>query len=228
MPGIDAIRGLVDGGDCLGATISGSGPSMLLWCRDDAAARVAAAAEAALAAAGVAGRGAPLAAQPRRACAPAGPAAPTCASRARWGERRPPSGTTRGGVLDCSRGRLVGIVNANPDSFSDEGAHAGTERAVRPRPAPGRRRAPTWSRWAASRCGSPTHTPVEVEIGRVVPVIERAGARAPDVPVAVDTFKPAVAEAAIAAGAAILNDPTGLREPEMARRGRRRAGWAWC
>ena len=35
-------------------------------------------------------------------------------------------------------------------------------------------------------------------------------------PVAIDTFKPGVAAAAIAAGAAILNDPTGLREPEMA------------
>jgi dihydropteroate synthase len=34
------------------------------------------------------------------------------------------------GALDCSRGRLVGIVNANPDSFTDQGAHGGTERAV--------------------------------------------------------------------------------------------------
>ncbi len=36
VPGIDAIRGLVDGRACLGATISGSGPSMLLWAREDA------------------------------------------------------------------------------------------------------------------------------------------------------------------------------------------------
>ena len=46
-------------------------------------------------------------------------------------------------------------------------------------------------------------------------MIERL-ARELDVPVAVDTFKPRVAEAAIAAGASILNDPTGLREPGMA------------
>jgi homoserine kinase len=55
VPGIDAIRALVDGEDCLGATISGSGPTMLLWCRRDASDRVVAAAQAALARAHVAG-----------------------------------------------------------------------------------------------------------------------------------------------------------------------------
>jgi dihydropteroate synthase len=54
-----------------------------------------------------------------------------------------------------------------------------------------------------------------VEIARVVPVVERLAGEL-DVPVAVDTYKPAVAAAAIAAGAAIVNDPTGLRDPEMA------------
>lgn len=56
IPGVEAIRGLVDGRDCIGATISGSGPSMLLWCRQEASERVVAAAEAALAEAGVAAR----------------------------------------------------------------------------------------------------------------------------------------------------------------------------
>jgi dihydropteroate synthase len=119
------------------------------------------------------------------------------------------------GSLDCSRGHLVGIVNANPDSFSDEGAYAGADRAI----AHGHRLA----RQGASviEVGGESlrfsdRTPVDVEIARVVPVIE-ALARALDVPVAIDTFKPAVAAAAIAAGASILNDPTGLRDPEMAR-----------
>lgn len=120
-----------------------------------------------------------------------------------------------GGVLDCSRGRLVGIVNANPDSFSDGGAHAGIERAVRH----GLRLAAQGA--AVVEVGGESlrfsqPTPADVEIARVVPVIERLAAELP-VPVAIDTFKPAVARAAIAAGAAILNDPTGLREPEMAR-----------
>jgi homoserine kinase len=71
VPGIEAIRGLVDGERCLGATISGSGPSMLLWCRVEAADALAAEAEAALAGAGVAGR-----ARPSRASA--------AGVRARW------------------------------------------------------------------------------------------------------------------------------------------------
>ena len=118
------------------------------------------------------------------------------------------------GVLDCSRGRLVGIVNANPDSFSDGGAHAGTAAAVEH----GRRLAATGADVVevggeSLRFAPPS--PPEVEIGRVVPVIERLAAEL-DVPVAVDTYKPEVAAAAVAAGAAIVNDPTGLRDPAMA------------
>jgi homoserine kinase len=56
VAGIEEMRALADGGDCLGATISGSGPSILLWCRADASARVETAATAALAAAGIAAR----------------------------------------------------------------------------------------------------------------------------------------------------------------------------
>lgn len=56
VPAFGVIRGLVDRRDCLGATISGSGPSMLLWCREEAIATVAAAAEAALAEAGCSAR----------------------------------------------------------------------------------------------------------------------------------------------------------------------------
>jgi dihydropteroate synthase len=118
------------------------------------------------------------------------------------------------GVLDCARGRLVGIVNANPDSFSDGGVSAGTEAAV----AHGRRLAELGADVVevggeSLRFAEPTSA--EVEIARVAPVIERLAAEL-EVPVAVDTYKPPVAAAAIAVGAAILNDPTGLRDPEMA------------
>jgi homoserine kinase len=71
IPALDALRGLVDRDACLGATISGSGPSVLLWCREQAAVEVAAAAERALADAGVPGR-----ARPSRASA--------AGVRARW------------------------------------------------------------------------------------------------------------------------------------------------
>lgn len=117
------------------------------------------------------------------------------------------------GEIDCSRARLVGIVNANPDSFSDAGVSAGTDAAI----AHGRRQAAAGASvvevGGESLRFSP-HTPVDVEIARVVPVVERLAADL-DVPVAVDTFKAPVAAAAIAAGAAIVNDPTGLRDPAM-------------
>ena len=68
---------------------------------------------------------------------------------------------------------------------------------------------------------------VEQEIERVVPLVERVAGELGAL-VSVDTYKPAVARAAIAAGASIVNDVSGLRDPELAevvretRRGARR------
>lgn len=117
------------------------------------------------------------------------------------------------GALDCRHGHLVGILNATPDSFTDEGRHFGLEASV----AHGRRLAAEGA--SAVEVGGESlrfsdHTPAAEEIARVVPVIERLAAELA-VPVAVDTFKAPVAAAAIAAGAVILNDPTGLRDPAM-------------
>ncbi|HJZ62252.1 MAG TPA: dihydropteroate synthase [Miltoncostaeaceae bacterium] len=120
-----------------------------------------------------------------------------------------------GGAIDCSRGRLVGILNATPDSFTDQGAHYGTERAVAHGLRLARQGAAVVEVGGESLRFAPPTDP-EVEIARVVPVV-RELARRLDVPVAVDTFKPAVAEAALDAGAVIVNDPTGLRDPAMAR-----------
>lgn len=118
-----------------------------------------------------------------------------------------------GGAIDCTRGRLIGIVNATPDSFTDQGAHFGVESSV----ARGLEQAAAGADVVEVGGESLRYKPAvepAVEIARVVPVIERLAAEL-EVPVAIDTFKPAVAEAAIAAGAVILNDPTGLREPGM-------------
>jgi dihydropteroate synthase len=57
--------------------------------------------------------------------------------------------------------------------------------------------------------------PAEEEIDRVVPLIERVAGELGAL-VSVDTYKPAVARAAVAAGAAIVNDVSGLRNPELA------------
>lgn len=120
-----------------------------------------------------------------------------------------------GGVIDCRRGHLVGIVNATPDSFTDEGRHFGTDASVAHGVALAAAGASVVEVGGESlRFSEPT--PVTEQIRRVVPVIERL-VREVDVPVAVDTFTPDVAGAAIAAGAVILNDPTGLRDDAMLR-----------
>lgn len=110
---------------------------------------------------------------------------------------------------------LMGIVNATPDSFSDLGGQKPVEALVE--------LARTLLGAGASIIdiggeSGVTHRPAvdpQEEIARVVPVIERVvgelGAR-----VSVDTYKPAVARAAIAAGAAIVNDTSGLRDPALA------------
>lgn len=117
------------------------------------------------------------------------------------------------GAIDCTRGHLVGIVNATPDSFTDEGAHFGPDRAVAHGVRLARQGASVVEVGGESlRFSEPT--PVAEEIERVVPVIRRL-VREIEPPVAIDTFKAPVAAAAIAAGASILNDPTGLRDPAM-------------
>jgi dihydropteroate synthase len=119
-------------------------------------------------------------------------------------------------VLEPQPGRplLMGIVNAGPDSFSDairlatldaQVAHArrlvadgadlidvGGESGV------------TYTKASAAK----------VEIGRVVPLVARLAADG--IPVSVDTWKPAVAAAALDAGAAMINDTSGLRDLAMA------------
>ena len=109
----------------------------------------------------------------------------------------------------------MGIVNATPDSFTDEGAHHGPERAVAHGLRLARQGADIVEVGGASLRFGPPEDPA-VEIARVEPVIAALAGRL-SVPVAVDTYKPEVARAAIAAGASILNDPTGLRDAAMRR-----------
>ena len=110
---------------------------------------------------------------------------------------------------------LMGIVNATPDSFSD----AGELPDVAARVARARELAAAGARivdvGGESAFGGRPPVAAGEEIARVVPVVERI-ARELDVLVSVDTYKPAVAEAAIAAGAQIVNDVSGLRDPELA------------
>ncbi len=114
-----------------------------------------------------------------------------------------------------SRPLLMGIVNASPDSFSDQGRN----RTLDERLALGERLLAQGAEildvgGESATTGRPP-VAVEEEIARVVPLIERLAGDLGAF-VSVDTYKPAVARAAIEAGARIVNDVSGLRDPELA------------
>jgi len=109
----------------------------------------------------------------------------------------------------------MGIVNATPDSFSDGGLPQTLEARVALARALMSDGADLIDIGGESGVTNRPPVSAEEEIERVVPLIEAVagglGAR-----VSVDTYKPAVAEAAIAAGASIVNDVSGLRDPGLA------------
>jgi dihydropteroate synthase len=120
-------------------------------------------------------------------------------------------------VLDCNgrpltldRPRVVGIINVTPDSFSDGGQFADLESAV----VHGVRLAEEGADMLdvggeSTRPGS-ADVSVEEELRRVLPVIEQLIAHTA-LPIAVDTSKPEVMRAAVAAGAGMINDIYALR-----------------
>jgi dihydropteroate synthase len=110
-----------------------------------------------------------------------------------------------------SRPLLMGIVNATLDSFSDGGDHPTLEARVAHAAALRAAGADLLDVGGETASGFRPAVDVAEEIDRVVPLIERL-----DAPVSIDTYKPEVAEAAIAAGAVMVNDVSGLREPELA------------
>jgi dihydropteroate synthase len=109
----------------------------------------------------------------------------------------------------------MGVVNATPDSFSDAGGH----RTLDDRVELARSLLDAGAEIIdiGGESGVTNQPPVapEEEIERVVSLIERVAGELGAL-VSVDTYKPAVAHAAIAAGAAIVNDVSGLSYPELA------------
>jgi dihydropteroate synthase len=110
--------------------------------------------------------------------------------------------------------RIMAIVNVTPDSFYDRGLTADPAAAA----ARGLELAAAGADLLdvggmTAQPGEPI--PADAEIERVLPVIEELR-RATEVPIAVDTYRPAVADAALAAGADLVNDHTGLSDPGLA------------
>lgn len=116
--------------------------------------------------------------------------------------------------LAFDRTLVMGIINTTPDSFSGDGLAGNVEAAV----AQGRAFAAAGADLLdiggeSTRPGSDSVS-VEEELARVVPVLERLSAEV-DLPLSVDTSKPEVCRAALAAGASLINDVWALRQPGM-------------
>jgi dihydropteroate synthase len=117
-----------------------------------------------------------------------------------------------GRLLDLSRPRIMGVLNVTPDSFSDGGDFVAPEKAIA-------RAVEMVEEGAAiidvggesTRPGAPPVT-LEDELQRVIPVIEALHASV-SVPISIDTRKPEVMQAAVAAGAGFVNDVNALKEP---------------
>ncbi len=116
-----------------------------------------------------------------------------------------------GRILRLDRPRVMGIVNVTPDSFSDGGAHDTLESAVAHGLQLAAEGADVLDIGGESTRPGAQAVPLEEELRRVVPVIERL-ARETALPISIDTFKPEVMRAAVAAGAGMINDIRGLRE----------------
>jgi len=118
--------------------------------------------------------------------------------------------------VDLSEPVLMGIVNATPDSFSDGGVYPTTEARIGLALELADQGATIVDVGGQSGITGVPEVAVGEEIARVVPVVEGIVAAAPGVVVSVDTYRPAVVEAALAAGAALVNDVSGLLHPEVA------------
>lgn len=115
------------------------------------------------------------------------------------------------------RGAVMGVLNVTPDSFSDGGRFDQVESALNQAQRLIEEGADIVDVGGEStRPGAAPVQPVE-ELGRVLPVIRRLRERTPQILISIDTSKAAVAAAALAAGADIINDVTALRgDPAMA------------
>ena len=121
-----------------------------------------------------------------------------------------PSFDCSGRALDLSRTAIMGILNVTPDSFSDGGIFLARDAAVTHALVMVEEGADIIDVGGESTRPGAQAVSVQEELDRVIPVIE-AIARAVPVPISIDTSKPEVMRAAVAAGAGLINDVRALR-----------------
>ena len=129
----------------------------------------------------------------------------------------PATWTVRGRVVSLERPLVMGIVNVTPDSFSDGGSFFSPAAALA-------QAARLLAEGAdildiggeSTRPDGAAHVSADEEMRRVLPVIRTLATERPDAVLSVDTVKSSVAEAALRAGAHIVNDVSAMRlDPEM-------------
>ncbi|KFF59082.1 dihydropteroate synthase [Cryobacterium sp. MLB-32] len=125
-----------------------------------------------------------------------------------------PKRMMNGRLFDFSREvAVMAIVNRTPDSFYDKGATFALDASV----AAARQAIADGADWVdigGAKFAPGPPVPLDEEINRVVPVVESL--RGSGAVISVDTFHPAVALAALRAGAHVINDTTGIHDPAMA------------
>lgn len=110
------------------------------------------------------------------------------------------------------RVRVMGVLNMTPDSFSDGGSLGDVEAGLSRALAMVRAGADILDVGGESTRPGAAPVAIQDEIARIVPLIQAIRAES-DAPISVDTMKPEVARAAVAAGASIWNDVAALRSP---------------
>ncbi len=119
--------------------------------------------------------------------------------------------------LSLAEPLVMGIVNVTPDSFSDGGDRLDASRAAADACAMAASGADILDIGGESTRPGADFVPAKVEIARVVPVIEMIRAQGVTAPISIDTRKAAVAEAALNAGASMINDVSAMNyDPEIA------------
>ena len=113
--------------------------------------------------------------------------------------------------LDLTSPRVMGIVNVTPDSFSDGGKYAATNLAVEHALKLVEEGAAILDIGGESTRPNATPVGLQQELDRVIPVIEALVSQV-NIPISIDTYKPQVMQAAINAGASIVNDVRALQE----------------
>ncbi len=115
--------------------------------------------------------------------------------------------------LNCGKSYIMGILNVTPDSFSDGGKYSDVDAALNQANQMIEDGADIIDIGGESTRPGYTMISVEAELDRILPVIEKLKENY-DTPISVDTYKWTVAEAALNAGADMINDIWGLNYPE--------------